>query len=109
MVEGVKMLKDVTIGLKAALLLILVMMAYMCSVTFFEVPDSGMEQAKTIVPFLLGVIATLVGFYWGNSHKETPLPVITPVDEAAIAAAKVVAKDVVKDNKVEEVKSEEVI
>ena len=85
------MLRDITIGLKAALLLILLMMSYMFSVTFFPMPDTGGEQAKTIVPFLLGVIATLIGFYWGNSKKTD-----SPVDEAAIAAAKEKAMQKIK-------------
>ncbi|HSW64880.1 MAG TPA: hypothetical protein VLH56_16450 [Dissulfurispiraceae bacterium] len=63
-------MRDATIGIKIAVLLILVMMAYMAAVTFSPMPETGTEQAKTIVPFLLGVIATLVGFYWGNSSRR---------------------------------------
>ena len=93
------MLKDITIGLKVALLLILIMIAFMFSVTFFEMPDTGAEQAKTIVPFLLGIIATLIGFYWGNSKKQDEPSVLTKVDEAAVIAAKKVAEEVVVKTK----------
>ena len=93
------MLQDITIGLKMAILLILIMMLYMFSVTFFPVPQIGNEHAKTITPFLLGIIATLIGFYWGNSKKKDDPPIITQVDRKAIEAAKVKAEEVVKETK----------
>ena len=64
------MIKDPTTGIKIAVMLVLVFMLYLSGVTFLDLPETGNEHAKTIIPFLLGVIATLVGFYWGNSHKE---------------------------------------
>lgn len=61
-----------TTGIHIAVLLIALFMAYLTGATFFTLPAAGAEFAKTIIPFLLGVIATLVGFYWGNSHKGQP-------------------------------------
>jgi hypothetical protein len=63
-------MKDVTTGIKIAVLLILILMAYLTAATFVPMTEAGEEQAKTISPFLLGIIATLVGFYWGNSSKR---------------------------------------
>ena len=64
------MTQNPTTGIKIAVMLVLVFMLYLSAATFFDIPQSGNEHAKTIIPFLLGVIATLIGFYWGNSHKE---------------------------------------
>jgi hypothetical protein len=42
--------------------------AYLFLVTFFPIPESGTEHAKTIVGFILGVgISTLISYYWGSS------------------------------------------
>jgi hypothetical protein len=76
--------------LKVALLLILIFIIYLTSVTFFELPAAGREVAKTVVPYFLGVITILVGFYWGNSHKTNEpelLPNTTTIDMTAIVAA----------------------
>lgn len=78
---------DRTTGIKVALLIMLVTFGYLFAVTFLTMPETGAEQAKTIVPFLLGtVIGTLVGFYYGNKHEQQP-PVASPIDETAKAAA----------------------
>jgi len=63
--------KDPETGMKVALLILLITFIYLFGVTFWEMPESGIEQAKTIVPFLLGsVIGTLIGFYYGNKHEQ---------------------------------------
>ena len=42
--------------------------AYLFMVTFLVLPESGVEHAKTIVGFLLGVgISTILQYYWGSS------------------------------------------
>ena len=65
-------------------MLILVFMIYISVVTFVDLPATGNEHAKTVLPFLLGVIATLIGFYWGNSSKlnmtTEPPGTVTNVD-----------------------------
>jgi len=41
---------------------------YLFMVTFLVLPESGVEHAKTIVGFLLGVgISTILQYYWGSS------------------------------------------
>lgn len=102
------MLKDITIGLKVALLLILVFINYVTAVTFFDVPIAGREVAKTVVPYLLGVITIFIGFYWGNSHK-TNEPEINPttIDAVAIAAAAKIEMERIAAAKVEAEKVEE--
>ena len=100
---------DTSIGLKVAVLIILVTFLYLFSVTFFTMTEDGAEQAKTITPFLLGtVIGTLVGFYYGNKHEQQKPPAITPVDVAAIEAAKTKAVTVVETAKIEEAENEKV-
>jgi len=60
-------------GMQVAVLIILVTFLYLFGVTFWTMPDTGAEQAKTIVPFLLGsVIGTLIGFYYGKKHEPPP-------------------------------------
>jgi hypothetical protein len=84
------MKNDQTLGIKIALLLMLITFIYLFSVTFFVMPEGGKEQAKTIVPFLLGsIFGTLMGFYWGNKHKEPGDITLPPVasDDIAKAAA----------------------
>ena len=60
-------------GMRVAVLIILVTFLYLFAVTFIAMPKAGEEQAKTIVPFLLGsVIGTLIGFYYGKKHEQAP-------------------------------------
>lgn len=92
-------MKDASTGLKTALLILLIIFGYLFAITFNPMPRAGQEQAKTISPFLLGVVATLIGFYWGNSKKKDYPPDITPVDEAAIEAAKIKAEKVIEEKK----------
>jgi hypothetical protein len=81
------MMKDMSIGIKVALLIILITFIYLFSVTHMPLTDTGVDQAKTIVPFLLGsVFGTLMGFYWGTS-KDRQSAALSPVDKAAVEAA----------------------
>ena len=60
-------------GMQFAVLITMITFLYLFGVTFLELSDSGIEQAKTIVPFLLGsVIGTLIGFYFGKKHEQPP-------------------------------------
>jgi hypothetical protein len=92
-------MKDASTGLKTALLILLIIFGYLFAITFNVMPRAGQEQAKTISPFLLGVVATLIGFYWGNSKKKDYPPENTPVDDAAINAAKIEAEKAVEEKK----------
>jgi len=66
-------MKDMSSGMKFAVLIIMITFLYLFGVTFINIPQSGIEQAKTIVPFLLGsVIGTLIGFYFGKKHEQPP-------------------------------------
>lgn len=48
-----------------------IVMAYLTSVTFIPIPDTGLDHSKTIVPFLLGSgLSGLFGYYWGSSKKD---------------------------------------
>jgi hypothetical protein len=89
-------MRDVRIGMRIALVIMMVIFLYLFAITFLDMPEAGIEQAKTISPFLLGIIATMVGFYWGNSSKNKQN---TPVDDAAIEAAKIEAVKVVEEKK----------
>ena len=67
------------VGLKVALLILVITFFYLFMVTFVPMTEEGAEQAKTITPFLLGtVIGTLIGFYYGNKHEQSkpPAPVV---------------------------------
>ena len=44
---------------------------YLAGITFIEIPKENVRFADTIVGFLLGtVVATLIGFFYGNSIKK---------------------------------------
>lgn len=87
-------------GMKVAVLIIMTTFLFLFCVTFIPMTEDGAEQAKTITPFLLGtVIGTLIGFYYGNKHEQQKPPAITPVDAAAIEAAKQKAVTVVETAK----------
>ena len=44
---------------------------YLAGITFIEIPKENTRFADTIVGFLLGtVVATLIGFFYGNSIKK---------------------------------------
>ena len=56
---------------RTATLIMLVTFLYLFSVTFFEIPQSGIEHSKTITGFLLGTgFGTLLNYYWGASRKN---------------------------------------
>jgi hypothetical protein len=87
-------MKDTSSGMKMAFIIIMITFGYLIAVVFFPMTKDGAEQAKTITPFLLGsVIGTLIGFYYGNKSKSQDQ---TPVDAAAIDAAKQKAAEAVE-------------
>lgn len=44
---------------------------YLTGITFAEIPKENIRFADTIVGFLLGtIVATLIGFFYGNSIKK---------------------------------------
>lgn len=44
---------------------------YLTAITFIEIPKDSLRFADTTVGFLLGtVVATLIGFFYGNSLKK---------------------------------------
>lgn len=44
---------------------------YLTGITFVEIPKENIRFADTIVGFLLGtIVATLIGFFYGNSIKK---------------------------------------
>lgn len=64
-------MKDVSIGMKIALLIMLIGFGYLFAVTFCELPASGLDHSKTIVGFILGTtFTTFINYYWGNSSKK---------------------------------------
>lgn len=101
---------DNTRGIKVAVLILMIAFLYIFCVTFLPMTEDGSEQAKTVVPFLLGtVIGTLMGFYYGNKHEQQKPSPNTPADEVAIEDAKLRAAKVVETAKTEEVKEDEKI
>jgi ATP/ADP translocase len=88
-------------GLKVAVAIISLIFVFLAGVVFVPTTPEGNEHAKAIVQTLLSVLLLLVGYYWGASSKGTN----TPVDEAAIDAAKTKAATVVEITKKEEVKN----
>lgn len=57
-------------GFNFAVLITLLIMLYIAAITFVPVTKDGLEFAKTILPYLLGVLGILVGYYWGTSSKR---------------------------------------
>ncbi len=57
---------------------------YLGIVTILDLPESGNEHAKTIVPFILSIIGTIAGFYYGYSlgQKNKGNPEFPKMDEA---------------------------
>lgn len=82
--------------------------SYLFLVTFYPIPTTGTDHAKTVVGFILGVgISTLLNFYWGSSKGSQaksdtidramnnnpiatmpipPIPITEPVPKSAILA-----------------------
>jgi hypothetical protein len=66
------MWKSFTATLLCGMVMVLLTFVYLAGVTFLEIPESGKEMAKTIVPFLMGnVFSSLIGYYWGASKVRT--------------------------------------
>lgn len=64
------MIEPMSVGIKFAIGIVLLIFAYLGAVTFGTVADTGIEHAKTIIPYLLGIVTTLVGYYWGQSSAH---------------------------------------
>jgi hypothetical protein len=56
-----------TVGQGMAVFILVFCFAYLGGVTFFNMPQAGNEHAKTIVPFILSIVGTIAGFYYGYS------------------------------------------
>ena len=49
-----------------------VAMGYLAAITFLAIPKENMDNAKVIMGFLLGTaIATILGYYYGDSEGNT--------------------------------------
>lgn len=68
-------MKELSAGMRIALLIMLLSFLYLFSVTFLDMSASGAEHSKTIVGFLLGTaFSTLINYYWGNSSSRNSGP-----------------------------------
>lgn len=57
-------------GMKVAVYIITLIFIYLGAVSFIPETSLNDKVINTVVPFLLGIIATLVGYYWGNASKS---------------------------------------
>ena len=56
-----------------AVLIVLLIFAYIAGVTFLSVPGPNMDLAKQVVIFLLGSgFGTVVGFFYGAAKQKEP-------------------------------------
>lgn len=65
-----------------AVMIVLLVFAYIAGVTFSTVPKENMEIAKMVVIFLLGSgLGVIIGFFFGNSkqHEGSTFPQPTDV------------------------------
>jgi hypothetical protein len=63
-------LRDTSLGLKTALVIVLIGLLYCFCITFVPLPATGIKYVDTILGFFLGtLIAIPVGYYWGSSSK----------------------------------------
>lgn len=68
-------MKELSSGMKVAVLIMLLSFLYLFAVTFLPLTASGEEHSKTIVGFLLGTgFGTLLNYYWGNSSSRNSGP-----------------------------------
>jgi len=82
-------MKETSLGMKIALLLMLIAFGYLTAVTFIPMPIAGAEHSKTIVGFLLGtVFSTLINYYWGNSSKGKPPDSVTTTIQSSSTTEK---------------------
>jgi hypothetical protein len=99
-------MKDTSLGMKIALLIMLIAFGYLTAVTFIDMPAAGAEHSKTIVGFLLGTIfSTLINYYWGNSSKNQT-STLSPTEEAAKTEAAKLESERIEAAKCEAAKAE---
>jgi hypothetical protein len=95
--------KDLSGGMKVAIYIITWIFVYLSAVTFVPMfaifPEAGKAQSNIIVPFFLGVIGTLVGYYWGNSSKQKALKDTQADDYAKAEAMELEEKRIAEANK----------
>ncbi|MFA5928622.1 MAG: hypothetical protein WC838_04935 [Candidatus Margulisiibacteriota bacterium] len=71
---------------------------YFFAITFTKIPEDNVQNSNLILGFLIGsAISTFLGYYFGTSQSTNKGgPPFTPVDQAAIDAAKVQAVKVIE-------------
>ena len=90
-------MNNLSSGMKVAVFILVLIIGYLAAATFLPIPESGIKLADMIVPYFLGIIGVMVGYYWGSSSKGTqPL---TPVQIAAVEAAEIKAEKVIDNTK----------
>ena len=87
------MWKQLTPRMLISVIYCIITLFYLFLVTFFPLPESGIEFAKIIIPFLLsGVISIVINFYYGNKVADKLINPDSPIDETAkVEAAKIEA------------------
>lgn len=72
-------------GMVIAVYLMTLVFGYVFAITFADIPKTGIDHAKTALPFLLGsVLGIIIGYYYGNSSKKNqgePEGEMTPITE----------------------------
>jgi hypothetical protein len=91
-------MNDLSSGIKVAVFILVLILTYLTVATFAPIPATGVKLADMIVPYLLGIVGVMVGYYWGSSSKGGT-PTLTPVQVAAVEAAEIKAVAVVEEAK----------
>lgn len=56
-----------------ALILALLIFAYVFLITFYDIPEKSIRFADTTIGFLLGILSTVAGFFFGSSDTTSSL------------------------------------
>lgn len=69
-----------------AIFILVCCFGYLGGVTFAPITIAGNEHAKTIVPYVLSIVGTIAGFYYGYSLGQKSKPPEYPKMDEAVKA-----------------------
>jgi hypothetical protein len=83
------MFKQMSTGMQLATIIILIIFLYLFCVVFTLPSEYGYEASKSITPYLLAIVTTLVGFYFGKKHENQTAAYLSDLEvKAKVEAAK---------------------
>lgn len=102
------MFTKMSAGMQLATMVILIIFLYIFCVVFTLPREYGYEASKSITPYLLAIVTTLIGFYFGKKHENQTAAYLTDLETKAKEAAEKLEKERMEAARVEAEEQEKI-